>query len=71
MRFVIFLLFTMFLVRESYCQKEDYFWIMGNDGGYRSSQIDSFWTSFRLNFNEDPMRFEWMPARPMKFNRTC
>ena len=31
MRFVIFLLFTMFLVRESYCQKQDYVWLYGSE----------------------------------------
>ncbi|MEZ4910486.1 MAG: PKD domain-containing protein [Saprospiraceae bacterium] len=66
-------LFTLILLISDvlHAQKEDYFWVMGDDGGYRSPAIDSFWTSFKLNFNEDPMRFEWMPARPMKFDATC
>ena len=50
-------------------QKEDHFWIMGD----KRNQItfDTSWTPFRFNFNEEPMKFEWMPARPMNFDATC
>jgi hypothetical protein len=68
---IICFIFVLFSGISLSAQKEDYNWIMGNDGGYQSTVIDTFWTSFRFNFNEDPMQFEWMPARPMKFNRTC
>lgn len=65
----LFLIYTFYV--HSHAQKEDYQWIMGNDGGYVSTTIDTFWTSYKLNFNVDPMKFEWMPARPMSFDRTC
>ncbi|MEZ4911287.1 MAG: PKD domain-containing protein [Saprospiraceae bacterium] len=64
-------LFTLLLLISDvlHAQKEDYYWIMGD----RRNQIvfDTSWTPFRLNFNEDPMKFEWMSARPMNFDATC
>ncbi len=68
MRFIIFLLFTAFLVRDAYSQKEDFIWPLGNNGGSTidrmlADSINKIFWPFNFNFNHDPMQIEYVLNR--------